>query len=197
MSGIEIILVTFLVWQISAMPIPVWIASAFFSVDSETYNESNEFAENIFSNFNTQWGGLVFFLELLKGFVAISLLSIIGESDVVILGIVPLKFFLASIIILAHTFPLFNEFRRSRSIGAYFGVFLGLLTLPGLLVLLVFSGLWLVNKKVTISSLYVSLSSLLMFTFIFSDVKALVIAFVLSFFLVISNFHPVYKLVRA
>ena len=197
MSGIEIILVTFLVWQISAMPIPVWVASAFFSVDSETYNENDEFAENIFTRFSTQWGSLIFFIELIKGFVAISLLSVVSESEVTILGGIPLKFLLATVIVLAHTFPLFNEFRRSRSIGAYFGVFLGLWTLPGFFVLLVFAGLWLVNKKVTISSLYVSLGSLLMFTFIFSDVKALVIAFVLSFFLVISNFHPVYKLVRA
>ena len=49
MQTTEVILVLFLVWQLSAIPIPVWMASAFFGVDAEDYNSKPGWAENKFS----------------------------------------------------------------------------------------------------------------------------------------------------
>ena len=196
MNVTEIILITFLVWQISAMPIPSWVATAFFGVDSEDFNEKSDWAENKFSFENKGWSYLVFSIEFIKGLLAISLLGFVHSSSVLVFGVIPFEYILALVVILGHTFPLYNEFNRTKSMGAYFGVFAGLWLVPAILSLLVFLILWAVNKKVTYSSLIISLGSLVMITFILIDINALVIASALSTLLVISNFQQKVEAVR-
>lgn len=197
MQVTEIILVAFLVWQISAMPLPVWLASAFFGVDSEDYNAKPGWAENKFSFENNKWSYIVFGLEFIKGFLAISLIDAVASQEVTIMGIIPYQYLLAAIVVLGHTFPVYNEFKRTNSMGAYFGVFAGLWLVPSVLATVIFMVIWAISKKVSISSLLISLSSLVIITFIFSDIKALVIASVLSTLLILSNLPSKLKVVRA
>ncbi len=196
MNVTEIILITFLVWQISAMPIPSWIATAFFGVDSEDFNEESDWAENKFSFENKKWSYILFSIEFVKGLLAISLLGFVHSESVLVFGIIPFEYILALVVILGHTFPLYNEFNRTKSMGAYFGVFAGLWLVPAVLSLLVFLLLWAVNKKVAFSSLIISLGSLVMITFILIDLNALVIASALSTLLVISNYQQKVEAIR-
>ncbi len=193
----ELILVAFLVWQISSMPLPVWIASAFFGVDSDDYNEKQDWAENKFSFENNKWGLIVFGSEFLKGFAAIVLINLVSNQEVLLLGMVPFQYLLAAIVVLGHTFPVYNEFKRTHSMGTYFGLFAGLWLAPALLALAVFVGAWAWAKKVSITSLILSLSSLLIVTFIFIDVNALVITVALSSLLIGANFKQRLEVVRA
>ena len=196
MNVTEIILIAFLVWQISAMPLPSWIASAFFGVDSEEFNSGLDWSENEFFRMGQAWGYLVFVLEFVKGFLAISLLTFVHQESIIILGI-PYEYLLALIIILGHTFPIYNEFKRTRSLGAYFGVFVGLWMIPAIVATILFVLLWLFIKKVRLTSLFLSLGILLIITFMQLDVNAFAIATTLSFSLVISNFQHKVEVVKA
>ena len=197
MNIIESIIVISLAWQISAMPIPAWIASAFFSVDADSFNEVDGWTENNFTFQNGAWGYLVFSLEFIKGLFAVSVLAMVSEGSILLLGVIPFEYVLAVVVILGHTFPIYNEFNRSKSLGAYFGVFAAIWMVPALIALSVFLILWSVNKKVNFSSLIISLSSMVMVTFIMFDIKAFVIASVLATFLVLFNFQHKVKAVRA
>jgi glycerol-3-phosphate acyltransferase PlsY len=197
MSVTEILLITFLVWQISAMPIPSWIASAFFGVDQYDYNEKSEWAENRFSFGNGSWAYLIFSLEFVKGLLAVSLLGFIHAESVLLFNILPLEYLLAFVIVLGHTFPIYNEFNKSRSAGAFFGLFAGLWLIPALIGVSVFLVMWVMSKKDVINSLIVSLGSILLLTFILFDVKALVIASMLSTTLMSTNFHQKLMAVKA
>ena len=197
MQTTEIILVSFLVWQISAMPLPVWVASAFFGVDADDYNAKPGWVENKFSFQNNKWSIILFTLEFLKGGAAMLVLGLVASKDVLLFGQFPLEFLLAFIIIIGHTFPLYNEFRRSNSMGAYFGVFAVLWLAPTIFSLLVFVLFWMVSKKVSISSLFLSLGCLVIVTFILIDIKALVIAVALSSLLLVSVFKQKLEVVRA
>lgn len=197
MQVTEIVLVSFLVWQISAMPLPVWLASAFFGVDAEDYNSKPDWAENKFSFENNKWSYIVFSLEFIKGLCAILVLNLVSTQEVLLFGVLPLQYFLAMIIVLGHTFPVYNEFKKTNSMGAYFGIFAGLWLVPSLVATAIFLGIWTVSKKVSISSLLLSLGSLVIITFILIDIKALVIASALSSLLVASNLHHKLKVVRA
>jgi glycerol-3-phosphate acyltransferase PlsY len=197
MQVVELFLVSFLVWQISAMPIPVWIATAFFGVDAEDYNSKSGWAENKFSFENNRWSILVFCLELLKGLAAISVLKVVANSQVIVFGGIPFEYMLAVIVVLGHSFPIYNEFKRTNSLGAYFGVFTGLWLIPGVIATLIFLLFWAIRKNVGISSLLMSLGSFVMITFIFIDIKALVIASVLSSLLIVSILPQNLKVVRA
>jgi glycerol-3-phosphate acyltransferase PlsY len=197
MQVTEIILVSFLVWQISAMPLPVWLATAFFGVDAEDYNNKPGWAENKFSFENNHWSILVFSAEFVKGLAAILLINLVTPNEVLLFGMLPFTYFLAGIALLGHTFPVYNEFKRSNSMGAFFGVFAGLWFLPAMLALAVFSVFWMISKKVTITSLLLSLGSLVLVTFILIDINALVIASALSSLLILSNFKQKLEVVGA
>lgn len=193
----ELILVAFLVWQISSMPLPVWIASAFFGVDSDDYNQQPGWAENKFSFENNKWGLIVFGGEFLKGLAAISILKLVASQEVLILGVIPFQYVLAVLVVLGHTFPVYNEFKRTPSMGAYFGMFAGLWLIPGMLALAVFVASWVWKKKVSITSFVVAMGSLVIVTFIFIGIKALVIAIALSSLLIGTNFKQRLEVVRA
>tara|TARA_R110002050_G_scaffold141251_2_gene266362 strand:+ start:69965 stop:70558 length:594 start_codon:yes stop_codon:yes gene_type:complete len=197
MSAIEIILITLLVWQISAMPLPAWVATAFFGVDQEDYNAKGGWTENKFSFGNGMWAYLVFSLEFIKGILAVSLLGFVHTNEVLIFNAIPFQYILAFVIILGHSFPVFNEFNKSKSTGAYFGVFAGLWLVPSLVALAVFMLIWIIAKRVTINSIFISLGSLVLLTFILFDVKALVIASMLLTTLMVSNYHYKLMAVRA
>lgn len=196
MNVTELILVAFLVWQISAMPIPSWIASAFFGVDSEEFNSAVDWSENKFSKVSGYWSYLVFALEFLKGFLAISLLGFVNQEPIFIMGI-PYEYLLGLVIILGHTFPIYNEFNRTRSLGAYFGVFAGLWLVPAIIATALFVLLWIFIKKVKLSSLFISLGILLIITFMQLDVSTFAIAAILSLSLVVSNFQYKVEAVKA
>ena len=196
MQVTEFILVAFLVWQVSAMPVPVWLATAFFGVDANDYNAKVGWAENKFAFENSKWSLIVFLSELLKGFAAISLILVVTPEEVFVGGL-PFKYILAVIALLGHTFPIYNEFKRTFSMGAYFGVFAGLWLMPTLIALSIFVAIWIISKKVSISSLIMSFVSLVSITFIFTDVKALVIAAVLSSLLIFPNIKQRLEVVRA
>jgi len=196
MNVTELILVAFLVWQISAMPIPSWIATAFFGVDNEEFNSAVDWSENKFSRVNSYWSYLVFALEFVKGFLAISLLGFVNQEPVFIMGF-PYVYILGLIIILGHTFPIYNEFNRTRSLGAYFGVFAGLWLVPAVIATGLFVLLWIFIKKVKLSSLFISLGILLIITFMQLDVSTFAIAAILSLSLVVSNFQYKVEAVKA
>lgn len=196
MNVTELILVAFLVWQISAMPIPSWIASAFFGVDSEEFNSTVDWSENKFSMVSRYWSYLVFALEFLKGFLAISLLGFVNQEPIFIMGI-PYEYLLGLVIILGHTFPIYNEFNRTGSLGAYFGVFAGLWLVPAVIATALFVLLWIFIKKVKLSSLLISLGILLIITFMQLDVSTFAIAAILSLSLVVSNFQYKVEAVKA
>ena len=197
MQVTEIILISFLVWQVSAMPLPVWLASAFFGVDSDDYNNSPGWAENKFSFKNSKWSLIVFTMELLKGVAAMSILALVSSQEVYLFEVIPFQYVLALIVVLGHTFPIYNEFRRSYSMGTYFGVFASLWFVPATVALGVFVSMWAISKKVSISSLILSCSSLVIVTFIFIDIKALIIAGALSSLPVLSNIKRNLEVVRA
>ena len=197
MQNTELILVAFLVWQISAMPLPVWLASAFFGVDSEDYNAKSDWAENKYHFENSKWSIIVFLAELIKGAAAIFLISAVTSQEVLVFGDIPFQYVLAAVALIGHTFPIYNEFKRTFSIGAYFGIFAGLWLLPTIVALLVFVALWVLTKKVSISSMVVAFSSLVVITFVFVDVKALLVAAILSSLLIFPNIKQRLEVVRA
>lgn len=195
MNATELILIIFLAYQISAMPLPAWIATGFFGVDSDLVVNGSQWVENRYAKINIKWSLLVFSIEFLKGFLAMSMLHYLNNDAAIgIVGVqVPMVAIMAFVIILGHTFPIYASFNRSRSVGAYFGVFAGLWLLPTLYSLLVFGLIWFIFKKVSIKSLILSLGSLVIITFMLFDLKALIMAVILSSTLLISNLPPQYK----
>ena len=118
-------------------------------------------------------------------------------ENILIFDAIPFEYVLAVVAVVGHTFPVFNEFQRTFSMGAYFGIFAGLWLIPTVIALALFFVLWWVAKKVSITSLVMAFGSLVIITFIFTDVKALVIAAVLSSLLVVPNLKQRLEVVRA
>lgn len=194
MNVTEVLLVLFLAWQISSMPIPSWIASAFFSVDSNDYNDHSDFVENKFGYSITKWGLLIFTLEFVKVIAAMLLIQYLKPEVLVFGTLISMKYVLAVIVLLGHAFPIYGEFKASKSMGGFLAILMFLWTIPGVVALAIFIGFWAVRKKVSISSIIYTLGIAVIVTFILIDLSAGVIAFALSSLLMLSMLEL--KLVR-
>jgi glycerol-3-phosphate acyltransferase PlsY len=178
MNVAETLLVFFLAWQVSSMPIPAWIAAAFFGIDGYAFNSTKQFTENHFALENRFWPTLTFILEFVKGLAAMSLMVYLPTH--VTLLYIDLTFWLSVVILLGHTFPIYSEFAPSKSLGTYLGVLSALAFFPGVMAVLVFFITWLMLKKVSIITYLLAVFTFVCLTFTNYDVQLLLLTVALS-----------------
>jgi glycerol-3-phosphate acyltransferase PlsY len=122
-------------------------------IDIRQHGSGNIGATNVLRVVGKRWGYLVFFLDSLKGFLAVGAahyLAVLakGVSHLEFVGIVA-----GVACILGHTFPVWLKFRGGKGVATSAGVLLGLMPLAVLSVFII----WVVVFKMT---RYVSVASL-------------------------------------
>ncbi len=116
-------------------------------VDIRSIGSGNVGATNVSRALGKKYGALVFFLDMLKGFIPVSLaLSLYGmESKTV--------FFVGLASVLGHMFSIFDGFRGGKGVATAFGVALAL----SVKIALILIGVW---AFVLYKKRYVSLASM-------------------------------------
>lgn len=122
-------------------------------IDIRQHGSGNIGATNVLRVLGRSWGYLVFFLDALKGYVAVEIAFLLAArspqvSHPEIVGIAG-----GLACILGHTFPIWLRFRGGKGVAASAGVLLGLMPIAVISVFLV----WLVIFKIT---RYVSIASI-------------------------------------
>ena len=116
-------------------------------IDIRTVGSGSTGATNVGRVLGFKYAFLIFLLDTLKGLVVILLLSLLNYSDLFLLlcGIA---------VILGHNWPIYFKFKGGRGVATTLGVFLGIATIPALIVF----GIFLVIVGIT---RYVSLGSII------------------------------------
>ncbi len=132
----------------------VWIGKRYYGIDVREHGSKSAGSTNVLRVLGRRAALAVFVLDILKGFVAVSLVQLlkynpqVGEVWVINLGIITV--FAA---ILGHIFPVFAGFRGGKGVATLVGAVIGIYPPVVLLCL----GVWLV---VFIVFNYVSLASM-------------------------------------
>lgn len=131
-----------------AVPFGMMIARRVADVDITQKGSGNIGATNVARELGLKWGLLTLLLDLLKGFVPVSLFAVLSADRGLGLAVVGLSAFLG------HQFSVFQKFRGGKGVSTALGVYLAIDPLSTLVAAVVF--------LVTVGiSNFVSLSSML------------------------------------
>ena len=129
------------------------LVGRFLGVDITKHGSGNIGATNVLRVLGRRWGYLVFFIDALKGFLAVRAafylvqIAKIGVEHIELVGILA-----AIMCILGHTFPIWLRFKGGKGVATSAGALLGLM--PAAIVAIFF--VWLIIFQLT---RYVSLAS--------------------------------------
>ncbi len=135
-----------LAYFLGSIPFGLIIAKKVKGIDIRDHGSRNVGATNVFRVVGKKWGLLVFFLDSLKGYAAVSFPATLNDSF-------PWLLVFAAAAILGHTFSCWLHFRGGKGVATSLGVFLALAPAPALITF----ALWVVSFAVT---RIISLSSL-------------------------------------
>ena len=145
-------------YLIGSVPTSVWIGKIFYDKDVREYGSGNAGATNTFRVLGTKPGLIVFFIDLLKGLLAVNLISLnpIFPQSSELFTTMQLAFGIAAI--LGHIFPIYVGFRGGKGVATLFGAILGISFFPTLIMAGVFFATLFLTKYVSLSSLLAGVS---------------------------------------
>ncbi len=123
-------------------------------VDIRKHGSGNIGATNVLRVMGKAWGYLVFFLDALKGLLAVAIAWGIAALSPQILRPEVLEIFGGLGCILGHTFPVWLRFRGGKGVATSAGVLLGLMPLSMLSVLAVWLILFYLTRFVSVASIF-------------------------------------------
>ena len=137
-----------LAYLIGALPCSVWIGKKFYNTDVREHGSGNAGATNTFRVLGKKAGTIVLILDILKAWIAVSLLSTLaGNTNV--------EFHLALglVAVLGHIFPIYIGFRGGKGIASLLGVIIAIHPAAALIAIGFFLITLLITKYVSLSSI--------------------------------------------
>ena len=116
-----------LAYLLGSIPFGLILARVVKGIDIRRYGSRNIGATNVFRVVGKKWGLAVFFLDALKGYLAVKSPDVFGLPTSM-----PLLIGLALTAILGHSFPLWLGFRGGKGVATSLGTFLGVAPMPTL-----------------------------------------------------------------
>lgn len=152
------ILSLIIAYLIGSIPSAVWIGKTFYRLDVREFGSGNAGATNTFRVVGKRAGLIVLSMDILKGWIAVGIATLISEAPVGTSQFVDLQIVLGVAAVVGHIFPVFAGFRGGKGIATLFGVILASHPLACLLALGVFVLIFLAFRYVSLASISAALA---------------------------------------
>lgn len=144
-------------YLLGSIPTSVWVGKWACGIDIREHGSGNAGATNTVRVLGYKWGIPVLLFDILKGFLAVSLIqlsSIIPETELyhgfsIILGIMA---------VVGHIWPIFANFKGGKGVATILGVVMAMQLLPTLIAFAVFILILLTTRYVSVGSILASIS---------------------------------------
>lgn len=156
-----------LAYLVGSVPTAVWVSKWVYGIDIREHGSGNAGATNAFRILGTKAGAGVMFVDMLKGFLAVQLALL---SPLVLRSepFVNLQIFLGLSAVVGHIFPIWADFRGGKGIATLFGMILAIHPIVALSLVIVFVGMLMLTRYVSLSSIVASIAFPLLILFIFN-----------------------------
>ena len=195
LSILFVISLIIIAYLLGSIPSAVWIGKKYYGIDIREHGSKNAGTTNMLRVLGRRAAAPVFALDFLKGFVAVSLISLLkhdqficGGGDTFYLDLIKILAVVTAVV--GHIFPIFAGFRGGKGVATLIGAVTGMYPLIALLCF----GVWLI---ILMCTHYVSLSSMIggcffpVFTLIFpetnSSIPFIVFSFIIAIMLIITH----------
>lgn len=165
--NIAIVLSAIGAYLLGSIPSAVWIGKRFHGVDVREHGSGNAGATNTFRVLGKKSGIAVLSLDVLKGFAATQLVHFIPESNPETLLNFRLLFGISAVT--GHIFPVFAGFRGGKGIATLLGMVIGVHPPLALVCIVLFLGVLLLSKYVSLGSMLATLAFPILAHFAFKE----------------------------
>ena len=121
------VLAVLLAYLIGSFPSAIWISKWFFGVDVRDYGSNNAGATNTFRVIGKFAGFSVLFLDILKGWASVKILTLIlitylPTSD----AYINIQLVIGISAVLGHVFPIYEQFQGGKGVATLMGIILAI-----------------------------------------------------------------------
>jgi glycerol-3-phosphate acyltransferase PlsY len=155
-------------YLLGSIPTAVWVGKKFYNIDVREHGSGNAGATNTFRVLGKQAGIPVLLLDVLKGFLAVSL--VVLQDDYTYSQSSPytnLQLSFGFGAVLGHIFPIFAGFRGGKGIATLLGIVLAVHTPAALCALGFFILVLIITKYVSLGSMLAGIAFPLFVMFVF------------------------------
>ena len=123
-----IITLFIIAYLLGSIPSAVWIGKRYYGVDVREHGSKNAGTTNVLRVLGTRAALPVFAIDFLKGFVAVSIFSLLKYDVGIPSGawIVNMKILAVFVVVLGHIFPIFANFRGGKGVATVLGAVTGI-----------------------------------------------------------------------
>jgi glycerol-3-phosphate acyltransferase PlsY len=148
-----------LAYHLGSIPTAVWVGKAWYNIDVREHGSKNAGATNTFRVLGKKPGIIVLAVDIVKGFLAVSLVKWINyfmALDHTYDEVVQVQVVCAVAAILGHIFPVFASFKGGKGVATSLGVIVGLEPLSALICIVLFLIVFIVSNYVSLGAIAVS-----------------------------------------
>lgn len=142
-------------YLLGSIPSAVWIGKRYYGVDVREHGSKNAGTTNVLRVLGTRAAIPVFAIDFLKGFIAVSIFSLLKYDTGIPSGawIVNLKILAVFVAVLGHIFPVFANFRGGKGVATVLGAVTGIQPNIALLCFAVWFAVFMVWHYVSLASI--------------------------------------------
>jgi acyl phosphate:glycerol-3-phosphate acyltransferase len=158
-----------LAYLLGSLPSAVWIGKIFYGIDIREYGSGNAGATNTFRVLGKKAGIPVLLIDILKGYVAVQLATIIGNYLPATQQFVNFKLTLGVAALLGHIFPVFAGFRGGKGVATLLVILSGVHPPAALVCAGVFALTLFFTRYVSLSSMISAIAFPIVIMFLYNE----------------------------
>lgn len=146
-------------YHLGSIPTAVWVGKAWYNIDVREHGSNNAGATNTFRVLGKKPGIIVLAVDIVKGFIAVSLVKWFNYFmvlDHTFDEVVQVQVVCAVAAILGHIFPVFAGFKGGKGVATSLGVIVGLEPLSALICIILFLIVFIISNYVSLGAIIVS-----------------------------------------
>lgn len=178
-------------YLLGSIPSAIWYGEAYFGIDVRKFGSGNAGATNTFRVLGKRAGTIVLLIDVLKGWTATKLASILFFLEVIEPAQVPtFKLILGFSAVLGHLYPVFVRFKGGKGVATSLGMILAIDPLVASVCIVIFVLVLLVSNYVSLSSIIAAFAfPMILVLGIFGQASTLLIVFGFLLFAVVVITH--------
>lgn len=141
-------------YLIGSIPTALWVGRAFFGLDIREHGSGNSGATNTFRVLGKKPGSFVMAVDVLKGWVATSLATVmLNQGAILPSQLLYYQLACGVLAVVGHIYPIWAGFRGGKGVATILGVMLAIAPATVGVCILVFIGVLLASRYVSLSSM--------------------------------------------
>lgn len=139
-------------YLIGSVPSSVWIGKIFYGIDVREHGSGNAGTTNTIRVLGAKPGMIVFAIDALKGFAAVSLAHL-SHFEAGSTPFVNIQLLLGICAVLGHIFPIYAHFKGGKGVATMLGIIIAIHPLAALICFAVFAVVLSISKYVSLGSM--------------------------------------------